>query len=975
MNRTASALVIIALAGSLVIYLAFPLLAFRWVQTPFIGAFVEQTLVFNSVGPQGDTLWTGIEAGLRFPHQLKEIAGVSVQDTTGLAAALATYRPGEDATLTYFDENGLEKQTTITLQAFPPFDFVTYFIIPYLIGLIYLVTGVWVFRLRRDDTVGHAIVLFCVTVAMIVGGLFDLYTTHIFTWVWTLALALAPGALLTLALVFPQETNLVTRYPAARWLGFIPSGILAVVGQWALYNTRRPTAYAAVWRNQYAFAALSLLVFLGFMAHRRWRAARSITREQARIILWGHILAFGPMIYFLTLSSAGAAITFDVTLYFPSLVIFPLAIAYAILRYRATIRLLRMAAAITFLLLGVASSTLIFWAVQEQQSDALVINLAGRQRMLTQRMALQVHNLKYATDPASRAELEITAYTYFGNTLNALIAGGEVPYTEESTVTLPPTRNPEILAQLETVRISWTEMQAAIHVVLEEDPLSASFAEAVTTIERLSSLILLQMDEAVLMYEVQAEQKVTRVQTIQIGFIAIAMVLLIVAYFVSERHFLRPIARLGEVAQRIGEGDLETPVPTMGLGEIDSLAHSFDHMRQQLAYSRDNLARLYNLSLELVSVLEPGEVCRLVTTTVAENLGGRYCLIAEFDSQAGRVCGLAPAYGLPDEIATAINYTVDDEVVAIWDISRKPYLILNDTSNLPSLLNGLTEQAGVHSLLAARITVRDQPIGILFVADKETGQFNQEDARLLVAHAQQAALALERAREHQAVILAQERYHSLFEDVPVGLYRTSPEGHFLEANRALVDILKYPDRDTLLQVNTVDLYVDSESRQRWEDLMASEGVVQGYELQLRCYDGTIIWVKDIASIVRNSEGKVVYYEGSIEDVTERKRHVSAMEAIAEVGGLVTAGGELQTTLESLARKIAMAAGFEGVSIGLYDEEKQELSYPAVFTTQPVKSLQGRKGTRLHLSESPFLGRLLREQKPIYSDYDHPTGGG
>ena len=132
-------------------------------------------------------------------------------------------------------------------------------------------------------------------------------------------------------------------------------------------------------------------------------------------------------------------------------------------------------------------------------------------------------------------------------------------------------------------------------------------------------------------------------------------------------------------------------------------------------------------------------------------------------------------------------------------------------------------------------------------------------------------LVLKRAQQRQALKEAEARYRNLFDGVPVGLYRTTPEGQPLDANIALVQMLGYSNRESLLITNAADTYVDPEDRQRWQVLMEREGVVRDFEAQLRRYDGTIIWVRDSAQAVRDSDGRVLYYEGVMEDITERKR--------------------------------------------------------------------------------------------------------
>ena len=118
---------------------------------------------------------------------------------------------------------------------------------------------------------------------------------------------------------------------------------------------------------------------------------------------------------------------------------------------------------------------------------------------------------------------------------------------------------------------------------------------------------------------------------------------------------------------------------------------------------------------------------------------------------------------------------------------------------------------------------------------------------------------------------SEKRYRSLFDRVPIGLYRTRPAGQILDVNPAFAHILGYPDRETLLAVNAADLYANPDDRNRWCALIEREGTVRDFQVQFRRHDGTIIWVRNSGQGVRNNQGQVLYYEGSLEDITERKR--------------------------------------------------------------------------------------------------------
>jgi PAS domain S-box-containing protein len=136
----------------------------------------------------------------------------------------------------------------------------------------------------------------------------------------------------------------------------------------------------------------------------------------------------------------------------------------------------------------------------------------------------------------------------------------------------------------------------------------------------------------------------------------------------------------------------------------------------------------------------------------------------------------------------------------------------------------------------------------------------------------------ERVRAEEALRESEERYRTLFEGVPVGLYRTTPDGHILDINPALLEMLGFPDREAALRMNVADGYANPADRARWQALLDREAIVRGFEAQWHRRDGTAIWVKDSAGAIRDAEGRVLYYEGAVEDITERKR---AEEALRE----------------------------------------------------------------------------------------------
>jgi len=160
------------------------------------------------------------------------------------------------------------------------------------------------------------------------------------------------------------------------------------------------------------------------------------------------------------------------------------------------------------------------------------------------------------------------------------------------------------------------------------------------------------------------------------------------------------------------------------------------------------------------------------------------------------------------------------------------------------------------------------------------------DLRLAVAEAAERrreslrateeVLRVERARRE-----SEKRYRSLFDGVPVGLYRTTPSGDLLDANPAIVRLLGYPDRDSLLAANSADMYLDPEDRLRWQRAVEGGGTVQAFEARMRRLDGTVIWGRFSVRGVLGEDGQVVLYEGAMEDVTDQKRAEEALRASEE----------------------------------------------------------------------------------------------
>lgn len=131
--------------------------------------------------------------------------------------------------------------------------------------------------------------------------------------------------------------------------------------------------------------------------------------------------------------------------------------------------------------------------------------------------------------------------------------------------------------------------------------------------------------------------------------------------------------------------------------------------------------------------------------------------------------------------------------------------------------------------------------------------------------------ALERVRAEEALRDSEERHRGMFDHLPIGLYRSTLEGEFMDANPSLVRILGYPDPKTLQTVYAAQLYVNPADRRRFREMLDRYGVARGFETRLKRMDGSTVLVRNTARAHRGTDGRILYIEGAVEDVSEADR--------------------------------------------------------------------------------------------------------
>jgi diguanylate cyclase (GGDEF)-like protein/PAS domain S-box-containing protein len=146
----------------------------------------------------------------------------------------------------------------------------------------------------------------------------------------------------------------------------------------------------------------------------------------------------------------------------------------------------------------------------------------------------------------------------------------------------------------------------------------------------------------------------------------------------------------------------------------------------------------------------------------------------------------------------------------------------------------------------------------------------------------------ERRRAEEALRQAELRYRSIFENAVEGIFQTTSRGRYLAANPALARMYGYESPEELIAgLNDISrqLYVDPRRRKDFLREMRLHGRVVSFTSQIYRRDGSVIWISENARAVRDAAGRLMYFEGTVEDISESKRYQSELEYQANYDAL------------------------------------------------------------------------------------------
>ncbi len=225
-------------------------------------------------------------------------------------------------------------------------------------------------------------------------------------------------------------------------------------------------------------------------------------------------------------------------------------------------------------------------------------------------------------------------------------------------------------------------------------------------------------------------------------------------------------------------------------------------------------------------------------------------------------------------------------------------------------------------------------------------------------------------RVKKALAESEERYRQLFENVPIGIYRTTPDGRIIDSNPALIAMLGY---DSFAELATHNLENDPRHAdyQRSDFIMRLErdGEIKGLEATWKRKDGSLIHVQENAKLVRGESGQV-FFEGTVEDITQRKQAEAAQrirtQQVEILNCIISKGNtaeSLQEMLEVILDCMVVPLAFDTAGVFMYDHESKVVR---LMARRGPPTDFSRNENYMSIDNLPF-SQVLQQGKPIFQD--------
>ncbi|MBE9092853.1 adenylate/guanylate cyclase domain-containing protein [Tychonema sp. LEGE 07203] len=231
---------------------------------------------------------------------------------------------------------------------------------------------------------------------------------------------------------------------------------------------------------------------------------------------------------------------------------------------------------------------------------------------------------------------------------------------------------------------------------------------------------------------------------------------------------------------------------------------------------------------------------------------------------------MEPFRSQSEQLTFAMNIGLPGRVWA----SKEPEWVEDISRGYPDFLRSeIARELGFKAGFGVPILVGDEVLAVLVFFQILPCPKDARFIDIFNAVGTQLGALIQRKQAEELLRIAEERYHSIVENAMEGIFQSTPSGGYLSANPALAKLYGYDSPAELMSsIKNIaeQLYVDPERRLEFVAAMDAENAVSGFESMVCRKDGSRIWVSENVRAVRDSQGVLMYYEGTVSDITERK---------------------------------------------------------------------------------------------------------